>query len=110
MEYHPDVWVIIKLTGTDVQEGKYYRVLAGWYGGFAGSDAWKASSGITKIEDAGTHWEIHNASGSLYQCHKDCERLSNYTASILNSFISSNSPEISVRQVLLQEVNLATKI
>ena len=108
MDYHPDVWVIMELTGTEVQEGRYYRVLAGWYGGFAGADSWKASSGIVKIVDCGTYWEIHNFSGSVYYCNKECERLSSYTASILNSFIASNSDDIAVRQVLLEEVNLAT--
>ena len=108
MEYHPDVWVIIKLTGTDVQEGKYYRVLAGWYGGFGGGDAWKASSGIVAIKDCDTHWEIENTSGSLYYCHKNTERLSGYTTSILNRFMENNSLALSVRQVPFEEVDLAS--
>lgn len=109
MDYHPDVWVIIELTGTGVREGKYYRVLAGWYGGFAGSDGWKASSGIVAIKDHDTHWEIENTSGSLYYCHKNTERLSGYTTSILNKFMQGNSPELFIRQVPIKEVDLAAK-
>jgi len=100
--YNPDVWVIIELSGSEVPE-TYCRVLAGWYGGFAGSDSWKASSGITKIVDKDQYWEIHNHSGSIYNCHKNTEKLSGYTSSILNQFVSSSDDKISVRQITIEE-------
>lgn len=101
-EYRPDVWVIIELSGSKVPE-TYCRVLAGWYGGFAGSDSWKVSSGISSVVDKDTYWEIHNTSGSIYICHKETERLSMYTASILNGYLEQNGEEVSVRQVRIAE-------
>ena len=101
-EYRPDVWVIIELSGSKVPE-TYCRVLAGWYGGFAGSDSWKASSGISAVVDKDTYWEIHNHSGSIYNCHKNTEKLSMYTASILNGFVKQNDEEISAREVRIAE-------
>jgi hypothetical protein len=61
-------------------------VLAGWYGGFAGSDSWKLSSGVEEVIDKDTNYEIVNASGSVYRCYQNCERLTGYTASIFASF------------------------
>ena len=82
-EYNPDVWVVIEIKGPDGESIR--KVLAGWYGGYAGSDSWKLSSGITETKDMDTHYEFHNASGSIYYCHKQCERLSGYTSSIYSS-------------------------
>ena len=105
MEYRPDVWIIVEVYGTQVNQN-WYRVLAGWYGGFAGSNSWKLSSGITGIEDCDTYWLITNFSGSKYYCHKECERLSMTTGMILNTIVNDSTPEISVRQVLVEEVKL----
>lgn len=66
--YTPDRWVIVKI---QKEGGKpYFRVFAGWYGGFTQGDSWKMSSGIEKSIDRGDHYEIHNASGSIYKCWK----------------------------------------
>lgn len=65
--YVPDVWVIVKITVAD--EAPIYKILAGWYGGFAGSNSWKLSSGIASIEvdpDFPEQTHYHQASGSTY--------------------------------------------
>lgn len=66
--YTPDRWVIVKIQ----KEGQepYYRVFAGWYGGFTQGDSWKLSSGIEKSVDCGDYYEFHNHSGSIYKCAK----------------------------------------
>jgi hypothetical protein len=81
--YRPDSWVIIALT-TPTDHIK--KVLAGWSGGYLYGDEWRLSSGITKVTDKDTHWEIENESGSVYQCHKESERLSGMTGSIYYSY------------------------
>jgi len=82
-EYYPDVWVIVESQDAD---SKHHRVLAGWYGGFAHGDSWKLSSGIERIEEKENYWEIHNASGSVYNCHKTRERWSLLTRSIYDTY------------------------
>jgi hypothetical protein len=66
--YHPDSWVPL-LFETE-KHGKIYKILAGWYGGFDGSDSWKISSGIESIlvEEIGEHRRITmpQSSGSTY--------------------------------------------
>lgn len=99
----PDVWVVVELSGLKV-ENRYHRILAGWYGGFANGDSWKMSSGITRIVDKDTYWEIHNTSGSIYNCHKDIERFSGYTQNVYNSYQEENCDDISMNQVPFESI------
>ena len=77
--YSPDKWVILKIAAEG--EETTYKILAGWYGGFAGSNSWKLSSGITTIEHDPefnqTHY--HQSSGSTYICSKGTYGFSSIT-------------------------------
>lgn len=101
--YTPDVWVIVEIKGSQV-ETTYHRILAGWYGGFARGDSWKMSSGITRIVEHDTYWEIHNSSGSIYDCHKNNERHSGYTRGIYESYAKDNNDKIGLTQVSLESI------
>ena len=81
--YTPDAWVIIKII---TPQETLFKVLAGWYGGFANGDSWKVNSGITSVVETEHSYEFSGYSGSTYVCHKTAERLTGLTASILNSF------------------------
>lgn len=87
-QYKPDAWVIVEL---GPQETRYHRVLGGWYGGFAGSDSWRLSSGITRIEKEAEVWKIYNESGSIYYCHERCERTTGLMDNVLNNLIANES-------------------
>lgn len=80
-EYIPDAWVIVRFSSP--KQETIYKVLAGWYGGYCGSDSWKLSSGIERVEVDGDVFHIHNYSGSEYICHKDIERTTGLTGSML---------------------------
>jgi hypothetical protein len=84
--YNPDRWVIVELKYNDSDEVNR-KVLASWYGGYLGSDRWKLSSGITEIVDKDSYYEIHNHSGSIYNCGKQSQGMSGYTAGVYNSFV-----------------------
>ena len=70
-EYNPDNWVVLK-----VKEGKgtfpFYKVLAGWSGGYLSSDSWRINSGVTEVKEDGDYYEFYGESGSCYRCHKEC--------------------------------------
>ncbi len=102
-EVVPDVWIIVKLSGTSVSE-TYYRVLAGWYGGFLRGDSWRMNSGITKITVEKDHYMISGVSGSVYRCGKHNETVSSYTESILDDYISENSEQISIERVAIADI------
>lgn len=91
MNYTPDAWVIVKVPS---ENDTHYRILAGWYGGFAGGDSWKLSSGITKIDESELLYSIHNTSGSIYTCYKNCERMSGYMSMIFTSYQKSSGIEL----------------
>ena len=66
-EYTPDCWVVIEIAADDT---KVQRILSSWYGGWAGSDSWRLSSGITEVEELEDSYIIKNESGSVYTCYK----------------------------------------
>lgn len=80
--YEPDLWVVVKFSGADIPDGVMYKILAGWYGGFAGNDSWKINSGITKITENQDSYSVDGYSGSTYICHKQDERVNIYIQGI----------------------------
>jgi hypothetical protein len=66
--HNPDRWVVVECTVIDGETTR--KVLAGWYGGYGGSDCWKLSSGITEIKEDENYYEFTNVSGSVYKCLK----------------------------------------
>ena len=82
-EYTPDKWVVIEIAmdNTTVQ-----RILSSWYGGWAGSDSWRLSSGITEVEELEDSYIIRNESGSVYTCFKGRYGMSAYAMGILEGF------------------------
>ena len=82
-EYTPDKWVVIEIAmeGNTVQ-----RILSSWYGGWAGSDSWRLSSGITGVEELEDSYIIKNESGSVYTCYKGRYGMSAYAMGVLEDF------------------------
>lgn len=83
-QYTPDRWVLIELNSP--KHGIIRKVLAGWYGGYLGSDAWQISSGVVEVKETDDCYEFLNDSGSIYTCYKQAYGLSNYTASIYSDY------------------------
>lgn len=92
MKYYPDRWVVIQITSAE--HGTIEKVLAGWYGGYLGSNSWKLNSGNTKVVEYPNRFEFTGHSGSVYVCYKSCYGLSNLTANILEQFKESADIEI----------------
>jgi len=100
----PEHWVVIRLENdTDA----YYKVFAGWRGGYLDGDRWRMNSGIAKVEEDEEYYYFYGASGSCYQCRKngyglkdDMYHFSPYVQGILETLIK-NSP-ISI-EILRQE-------
>ncbi len=96
-EYRPDKWVIIEiLNGGDEP---LYKVWGSWYGGYVGSDSWRASSGVTKFDapDEEGWRQIHNFSGSIYHCHVEGYGISSYAHSVLSGMIAKSPEHIRIR-------------
>ena len=82
-EFTPDKWVVIEINHG---EEKIERILSSWYGGWAGSDSWRLSSGITEVEELEDSYIIKNHSGSVYTCFKGRYGMSAYTMGVLEGF------------------------
>ena len=83
-DYTPDRWEIIEIK-SDRHE-TIRKVLGSWYGGYASSDSWRFSSGITNVIDKDTYWQVENYSGSIYTLYKESRGMSAYTASVFHRY------------------------
>ena len=83
-EYTPDSWKIVVIESKE--NGKIYKVLASWYGGFAGSNSWKLSSGIEDVQIEGKVFTMPQSSGSVYICHEDNEHVSGIMGGVYANF------------------------
>ena len=82
--YHPDRWVIVEINSPE--HGTIRKVLASWYGGYAGSDEWRLSSGITQVIESDMYYLVKNESGSLYTCYKNAKGMSAYTSRVYENY------------------------
>lgn len=82
--YTPDRWVMLEFTKDGAVTSK--KVLAGWHGGYTGSDSWKLSSGVISIEDRDDYWEVTNHSGSIYRCYKKSNGMNSLMMSMLSTW------------------------
>jgi hypothetical protein len=99
----PDKWALVECITPDSYT---IKVLATWYGGYAGSDYWKLSSGIVGLEPIDGS-QIHrlkddfrkedgfvfpNLSGSTYICLDRAYGLSMYGYSIFENLKAIEMP------------------
>ena len=82
--YTPDKFVLIDY-GTDYPPKGRYSILAGFYGGFAGSNSWKRSSSIASVEVVDDKQIVATTySGSKYVLYKACVGTTMVTQSLLS--------------------------
>lgn len=94
-DYTPDVWEIVVVTDHTTGESTR-RVLAGWYGGYMGSDSWQLSSGIVNEKPAEKYTDYHNHSGSVYRCYHASRRMSSLTQSIFTRLAAGQTETLTI--------------
>jgi hypothetical protein len=87
--YTPDSWKIVKFESTEF--GVVYKVLAGWYGGYAKGDSWKLNSGIVEVIETEDFYDFIGYSGYIYHCAKINEHVNRIMASIFDSWLALNA-------------------
>jgi len=100
-EYTPDRWSIVEMKSP---KETVYKILASWYGGYAGSDSWQLSSGIVSVTETDDAYDFLNYSGSIYRCYKKIYGMSGYTASVYLGFEKLNGDEGSIRSLKEDEI------
>ena len=83
MEYTPDNWVVLKIKQGKLDSG-FYKVLAGWSGGYLSGDSWRMNSGVTEVTEDGDYLLFHGYTGSVYRCHKGSYGLRMNNAGVYN--------------------------
>ncbi len=97
-DYYPDRWV--ELEFYKAGEFSCKKILAGWYGGYLGTNSWKLNSGVeSEVEDDQTI-SFKGYSGSVYHCDKLNWGLSGYTSMILNGWLAeTEGTDIEIRLI-----------
>lgn len=92
--YVPDRWELLRIT---TPEGEVLtRVLAGWVGGYSGTDEWRLSSLVQRISDKGDVLEFGNSSGSICQCRKSRRGMTTLMLEKYQHWISILPPDASI--------------
>ena len=84
MNYFPHKWVVIDYGEEVGCAPQRYAILAGWYGGFAGSDSWKRSSPVVEWDFKEDDLEVTTESGSKYILHKGAIGVTMLTQSLIS--------------------------
>ena len=84
-DYTPDRWVVLKFT---TPKETIYKVFAGWYGGYLGSDSWQLNSGIVSCTDCGDWYEFLGYSGSVYRCYKRSYDMTQFMHQIFGGWLA----------------------
>lgn len=88
----PDNWVILKINQPDET---WYKILAGWSGGYLDGDSWRMNSGITTVTEEGDFYLFAGESGSVYKCHKESETLRMNNAHIYQQLVEKHPDVVS---------------
>ena len=83
MIYFPHKWVVIDY-GKEYADTQRYAILAGWYGGYAGSNSWKRSSPVVEWDFKEDDLEVTTESGSKYVLHKGAIGVTMLTQSLIS--------------------------
>jgi hypothetical protein len=101
--YTPDTWVVLKIT--NLEDATFcYKVLGGWYGGYCKGDSWQLNSGIASTIKTDSHYEFTGYSGSVYTCYFTCNKLSTFTASVLESFTTDLKGKATIKVLTEDEI------
>ena len=84
MNYFPHRWVVIDYGEEVGFAPQRYAILAGWYGGFAGSDSWKRSSPVVEWDFKEYGLDVSTESGSKYVLHKGTIGVTMLTQSLIS--------------------------
>jgi hypothetical protein len=94
MNYTPDKWAIVKITGTD----PHYRVFGSWSGGYLDGDSWRMNSGVVAVEEDGDYYFFKGHSGSTYQCHKSMYGFNAYGAGVAQDLCERSGGNMEILQ------------
>lgn len=102
--YTPDGWAVIKLT--DNNNKVFYKIFGSWSGGYARGDSWRMNSGISKVVDKGSYWEVHGFSGSVYHCMKHAEgKISAYNSHVLYEVLAAPLREMVEMKDIVEDLS-----
>jgi hypothetical protein len=84
IEHRPDNWVILKIKNPTET---FYKVLAGWSGGYLDGDSWRMNSGVESVDEIEYAYMFKGSSGSIYTCGKNSYGVRMTSAHVLDELL-----------------------
>lgn len=80
--YDPSAWVLVEMNTPE--DGRFFRLLCSYYGGYLGGDEWRMCSAIQYSIDYDTYYSVVSQSGNQYSIskHLTAYRMSALTSSV----------------------------
>ncbi len=104
MEYRPDCWIGFKINNPEFDK-PIYKIFAGWYGGYGGSDSWKINSGITRFEEKDGLLYFYGETKSVYIVNPNNYRMSGYMHSVWNNMMQQIECSEKIFEIMPKETN-----
>jgi len=104
MMYSPTGYHFLKIPSTKEPSGFIYKIMGSWDGSYLSGESWRVSSGISKIEDKGSHLYVQGFSGSIYVVRKQGRGLNVYAMGVLQEVLSKAKGIISISTEEIMEV------
>jgi hypothetical protein len=105
MEYHPDRWLMVRLSN----DGKvHYRIFATWMGSYLDGNSWQLNSGVVSLSETDDYYSFGGTSGSLYVCHKNSYGSSGYGFGVLGNLITKSLDQGTVIDILPEKTDFTS--
>jgi hypothetical protein len=101
-EYYPDLWKILKVTGTD----PHYRIFGLWHGTYARSELWRMNSGIVGVSETNNEYIFKGYTGSEYTCKKSAYGSNTYGYSMIDVLIKDSGGTIEIVEDMPDVMNM----
>jgi len=101
-EYTPDNWLLFRLPN-----GKNYKVLGGWSGGYLDGDCWRLNSGVKAITGDGGYWYFKGFSGSVYKCRIASEHERFNMCGVPSQLVEKGCTLVKLTPGIIKEINNA---
>jgi hypothetical protein len=99
-DYYPDLWTIIKVSGTD----PHYRIFGIWYGSYARGELWRMNSGIVNVSETDDAYIFEGYTGSTYTCKKPRYGSNTFGYSIMNRMVRESDGTMEILEDMPEDI------
>ena len=99
--YYPDLWKIIKVSGTD----PHYRIFGVWHGTYVRGESWRMNSGVVGVSETDDDEYIFEGyTGSTYTCKKSRYGSNTFGYGIMNRMVRESNGTMEILEDMPEDI------